>query len=644
MKLSASRTALSGLALTVAATALGQPLLAPAASAATDAPATSAARAGTGWLATQLTNGVIHNDTYDFDDLGMTMDIGLSMDEVGGDQAMVRQIRSSLSSRVEEYVTGGQYGDPSFRLAGELAKSLVFAQVSGADPRTYGGYDLVAEVEKTVTASGPSAGRVVNYSPAPGWDDYANTFSQALAVRGLSVAGSDKAAAATGFLLEQQCSSGYFRTFFTADASAAGQSCVEGTDPTDTDTTAYVVNQLAATTPRSAAVDAALARAVAWLGATQKADGSFVGSPFTPDPNTNSTGLAASALAAAGTCEQAGRAAEWVSSLQVGPQPSTSPLAGEEGALAYDRGAMDSASANGIGAARDQWWRATVQAVAGLTHARGSATALAVTSTGSEPGSTATLSATGGTVGDRFCLTGPGIDGSRTVVVGADRVLEAPVTLPAAAGPATYTLTGHDGATTHTVAVRSAAQPAQPAQPAQAAQPDAARGSVAGVRLVGPAGFRKAGTKAALEVLGAAPGARFVLRGPGLADTTIVAGSDGALTRTVTLPKATTTAAYVLLGSDGQVADGTRVLGKRRLKVSALASDGPRTRVLVRRLVAGEKVRLVVAGRVLAKGRANSKGRFLTRVALPDGRAKVRVRAVGQFPDLRSGSTRVTLR
>lgn len=629
MKLSASRTALSGLALTVVATALGQPLLAPAASAATDAPATSAARAGTGWLATQLTNGVIHNDTYDFDDLGMTMDIGLSMDEVGGDQAMVRQIRSSLSTRIEEYVTGGQYGDPSFRLAGELAKSLVFAQVSGADPRTYGGYDLVAEVEKTVTASGPSAGRVVNYSPAPGWDDYANTFSQALAVRGLSVAGSDKAAAATGFLLEQQCSSGYFRTFFTADASAVSQSCVEGTDPTDTDTTAYVVNQLAATSPRSAAVDAALARAVAWLGATQKADGSFVGSPFTPDPNTNSTGLAASALAAAGTCEQAGRAAEWVSALQVGPQPASSPLAGEEGALAYDRTAMDSASASGIGAARDQWWRATVQAVAGLTHARGSATALTVTSTGTAPGSTATLTATGGAVGDRFCLTGPGIQGSRTVVVGSDRTLTSKVVLPASAGGATYTLTGRDGATTHTVAV---------------AQPDGARGTVAGVRLVGPAGFRKAGSRVALEVLGTAPGARFVLRGPGLADTTIVAGSDGALTRTVTLPKATTTAAYVLLGSDGQVADDTRVLGKRRLKVSTLASDGPRTRVLVRRLAAREKVKLVVAGRILAKGRANAKGRFLTRLALPDDRAKVRVRAVGQFPDLRSGSTRVTLR
>ena len=625
MKFSASRTALSGLALTVAATALAQPLLAPAAQAATDVPATSAARAGTGWLATQLTNGVIHNDTYDFDDLGMTMDIGLSMDEVGGDQAMVRQIRSALSTRIEEYAAPSA----TERYSGSLAKSLVFAQVSGADPRTYGGLDLVAETEARVTGSGPSAGRLADLSA---YGDYANSFGQALAVRGLSVAGSAKAAAATDFMLKQQCSSGYFRVFFTTDAAAADQSCVEGTDATDTDTTAFVVSQLAATSPRSAAVDAAIAKAVAWLAATQKADGSFVGSTFTPDPNTNSTGLAASALAAAGTCEQAGRAAEWVTSLQVGPQPASSPLAGEEGALAYDQAAMDSAAAGGIGAGRDQWWRATVQAVAGLTHARGSAKALTVTSSGTAPGSTATLTATGGAVGDRFCLTGPGIQGSRTVVVGSDRTLMSKVVLPAASGAATYTLTGRDGATTHSVAVQPASQP------------DAARGSVAGVRLVGPAGFRKAGSKVALEVVGAAPGARFVLRGPGLADTTVVAASDGVLTRSVTLPKATTTAAYVLVGSDGQVGVEARVLGKRTLKVSTLASDGPRTRVLVRRLAAREKVKVIVAGRTLAKGRANAKGRFLARVALPDGRAKVRVRAVGQFPALRSGSTSVTLR
>lgn len=623
---------ISGLAaVALAATTLAPPLLAPAASAATHDPATGAARGGTGWLATQLTDGVIRNPNFGgFDDYGLTVDIGLSMDEVGGDQALVRQIRTAMSSRIDSYVTDADWGSPQHRYSGSLAKALVFAQVSGADPTTYGGFDLVEELEARVTASGPSRGRLTDEASGA---DYANTFGQALAARGLTAAGSPKAGAVTDFLLKQQCTSGYFRIFFTSAAGADGQSCVEGTSPTDTDATAFVVSHLAAISPRTADVDTAITRAVDWLVSTQRADGSFVGSPSTPDPNSNSTGLAASALAAGGRCEQAGRAAEWASSLQVGPRAAGSLLAGEEGALPYTADALAAAERDGItDAVRDQWWRATVQAVAGLTHARGSAKALAVASTGTAPGGTATLTATGGATGDRFCLTGPGIAGSRTVVVGTDRVLEADVTLPAAVGPATYTLTGRDGATTHTVAVQPASQP------------DSSRGSVAGVRLVGPAGFSRAGSKVALEVLGAAPGARFVLRGPGVADATIVAASDGVLTRMVTLPQATTTAAYVLVGSDGQVTDPTRVLGKRSLKVSASESDGPRTRVLVRRVVAGEKVRLVVAGRTLAKGRANAQGRFLARVALPDGRAKVRVRAEGQFPALRSGSTVVRAR
>jgi hypothetical protein len=615
------KLSLPGIVLTVATTVLAQPLLTPAAHAGTNVPAPGAAHAGTGWLATQLTDGVIHNATYDYDDLGMTMDIGLSMDEVGGDQALVRQLRASLSTRIQEYAAP----EPTERYSGALAKSLVFAQVSGADPATYGGLDLVAETEGRIITSGPSAGRLQDLSA---YGDYANSFGQALAVRGLSAAGSAKAGMVTDFLLQQQCSSGFFRVFFTTDPAAAGQSCAEGVDGTDTDATAFVVGQLAAVSPRPARVDAAVDRAVAWLVATQRADGSFVGSAYTPDPNSNSTGLAASALAAAGRCEQAGRAAEWVGAHQVGPQPSGSPLAGDEGAIAYSDPILTQALANGISDDdRPSWWRTSVQAVAGLTHLRGSASALTVASSGTEPGSVSTLTATGAKAGERFCLSGPGITGSRTLVVGADGTLTGRVTLPAAAGPATYTLTGRDGSTTHRVAVGSST----------------ARGSVSGVRLVGPTGYRQAGAKVALEVLGAAPGARFGLRGPGV-DATVVVGSDGVLTRTVTLPRTTTTVTYALLGADGQVVDGTRVLGRARLKVSTLESDGPRTRVLVRRLAPRERVRLVIGGETVARGRANAEGRFVARVRLPHGRAQVRIRAVGQFAALRSGSTTLSLR
>ena len=452
---------ISGLAaVALAATTLAQPLLVPA-SAATDVPSPPPARLATSWLGVQLTNGVIHNPNYGgFDDYGLTLDFGLSMDEVGGDQALVRQIRRAMEPRIASYVSDVDYDAPEHRYSGSLAKSLVFAQVAGADPRGYGGFDLVQEVEDRVIASGPSAGRLAD---AVGGADYANSFGQALAARGLSVAGSTQAGPVTDFLLQQQCSSGYFRVFFTSDRNAAAQGCVEGVDGTDTDATAIVVAQLSAIPSPSSRVQAAIDRAVDWLVATQKADGSFVGSAYTPDSNTNSTGLAASALAVEGRCEQAGKAAEWVSSLQVDEQPADAPLSGEEGALAYSSEALATATTDGISdATRDQWWRATAQAVAGLVHLRGSASALAVSSTGTEPGSTSTLTATGAELGERFCLAGPGITGTRTVVVGAGGTLTAQVTLPTATGPATYTLTGRDGSVTHTVAVRSSTPTSTP--------------------------------------------------------------------------------------------------------------------------------------------------------------------------------------
>ena len=625
------------LSLGLAAVALASTVIAPSAQAATDVPAPSAARTGTAWLATQLTDGVIRNPNFvpgGFDDFGLTLDIGISLDEVGGDQALVRQLRESMAPRIDNYVTGVDYGSPEERYSGALSKSLVFAEVTGADPRAFGGFDLVQEVEARVTDSGPSAGRLADLTP---YGDYANTFGQALAAHGLSVAGSPRAGAVTDFLLQQQCSSGYFRIFFNSDPAAAAQGCDEAVDGTDTDATALVVAQLSAIPSPPARVDTAIDRAVDWLLRTQKADGSFIGSAFTPDSNTNSTGLAASALAAGERCVEAGRAAEWVSSLQVGAQPVGSPLEGEEGALAYDSTAFAAAAVDGItDTSRDQWWRATVQAVAGLTHLRGSTGSLTVTSTGAEPGSSASLVARGAQVGDRFCLSGPGISGSRTVVVGSNGEATAQVTLPGTPGPATYTFTGRDGTITHAVTVRDGTTTHAVTVPSAVE-----RGSVNGVRLVGPAGFQRAGSRASLEMLGAAAGARFVLRGPGVDNATVVVGSDGVLTRLVTLPKGTTTASYVLLGADGQVADDTRVLGKRRLKVSTRATDGPRTRVLVRTLAPSERVRLVVAGKTLAKGRANSKGRFVARVRLAGDRDKVRVRAVGQFPTIRSGAVTV---
>jgi hypothetical protein len=614
----------SVVALSVTAV-LAAPMLAAPASAQAPAAASSA----TSWLATQLTNGVVHNDQWDFDDYGLTADIALSMDQVGGDAAMVRQIRRSMASHVGAYTTGGDPATTTERYSGAVAKSLVLAQVTGADPRNYGGLDLVAQAEGLVTAGGPSAGRLADVSE---YGDYANTFGQALAARGLANAGSPKAGEVTDFLLLQQCSSGYFRTFFTTDPQAAEQGCVEGDaeSSADTDATATALIHLSAIRQPSDSVRGAIARGATWLATNQAADGSFGGGVSTPEVNANSTGLAAGALGVAGQCRAAGRAAEWVGGLQV-TASSPAPLRGEEGAIAYDRAAFDAGAAGGIAASRDQWRRTTAQAAGGLAYRLGVTSGVSFGAPAeAAPGDTVAITASGLTPGDRFCLEGPGVDGSRSVVVTSDGELRTRVALPASLGTAGYTLHGRDGAGTVTVNVRSSQR----------------LSSVAGVELVAPDGFQRAGSSLRLSVKGARGGDRFLLGGvQASGPIEVVTGSDGVLDRVVTLPWATSKVSFTLTGQDGESVASVQVLGQAKLKVKApkTVRRGKKARLVVRGLVAGERVVVRIGHRKVASGTANASGRFVRKVKVKARRGRTKVAVVGQFPH-RKGQTRIRVK
>src|SRR5690606_1666803 len=126
---------------------------------------------------------------------------------------------------------------------------------------------------------------------------------------------------------------------------------------------------------------------------------------------------------------------------------SGSALQGDEGAIAYDRAALQQAeSGAGLGASRDQWRRTTAQAVGGLTHRLGATTgATFITPRTARAGEKVTMAASGLTPGDRFCLTGPGVEGERSLVVASDGELRAQVTLPRATQRAAYTVVGRDG-------------------------------------------------------------------------------------------------------------------------------------------------------------------------------------------------------
>lgn len=318
------------------------------------------------WLKKQLTKQhLVHNDEFDFDDYGLSADVAIALDALDQRRRAVRRIGGSVARNVDAW-TAPSAGEV---YAGSAAKAAVLAEVSGRDPRSFGGVDLVQRLEGQTADAGPTAGRI---SDTSAWGDYANVIGQAFAALALAQAGSGEARAARDFLLEQQCADGWFRLSFS-DPAAVDQSCdADGSSSADTDVTALSVILLRALPERGKKVNRATRRAIGWLTDTQKRNGSFGGGTATEKSNANSTGLAAWALGDAGRCAPARQAARWVRKLQVRGDLRGTSLAGERGAIAYDRAGYRAGRTHGItDPSRDQWRRATAQAAPGLRFVRG---------------------------------------------------------------------------------------------------------------------------------------------------------------------------------------------------------------------------------------------------------------------------------
>ncbi len=323
---------------------------------------TAAVASGASWLAAQAPHGVVHNDQYDVDDEGLSVDVALALQAVGQQDATVRAVADHLAANIKAYVAPG-YG--TVTSAGSTAKAAVLAETVDEDPTDVGGVDLVTRLERTVAGSGAATGRVVDQldPKQKSAADYANTIAQAYAVQALDGAGSDAAGDATSYLLQQQCADGWFRLDFpAADAKAQGCDADPKSAP-DVDATAFAARALDGSDDPQAG--AAVQKAVAWLESVQAADGSFGGKPVGQDPNTNSTGLAGWVLGDLGETGAAEQAATWVAGRQVGDCPG-SPKA-DAGAVAYDDAALTAATSKGITAkTQDQFRRASAQAVPAL--------------------------------------------------------------------------------------------------------------------------------------------------------------------------------------------------------------------------------------------------------------------------------------
>jgi hypothetical protein len=449
----------SGLAaVTVAAATLA--VVAPAGAATpTDPAGVRAVSAGATWLTAQLTDGVLHNEEYDFDDLGLSADVAFALDAVGGNDATVTGIADAVAEDVTSW-----YDSFGTTYTGSAAKAIVLAQVAGRDANDFGGSDLQAVVEDTVATAAPITGRVQNVGETD-WQtgdptDSLNVISQSWAARGLAGQGSDQADEVMGFLLRQQCNAGFFRAAFTPDKTVEDQDCDPATDTGEVDTTALAVINILGTPEASTTARGAAHLAASWLRTQQAADGSFSAGAL--GTNSNTTGLAGWALAVAGHDGAATKAAAWLRGVQVADlAPCASVLSADNGAIAYTP--ADVATARTAGSfsvpLRELARRATAQALPALAHVpAGSDVTLSAPATAVEK-STVTVSVAGLGAGEPACVS---LGGRATPVTGTGSVVPVTFTLPAGALAHTFrvtTLTGSATATTTATATPVAPAP-----------------------------------------------------------------------------------------------------------------------------------------------------------------------------------------
>ena len=404
--------------------------------------------AGAAWLADQVTDGLVHNDQFNFDDYGLSIDVALGLDAVGGQDATVQAVADAIATNLEFYI-GYDYfpappaGETRHVLAGSIAKALVLAQTAGRDPAAYGGHDLVADLEAQVVDAGPAIGRIRDtFNPDVEFEsDFSNTFGQTFAVRGLDAAGSPVAEAATEFLIAQQCDEGFFRQDFAA-IDAADQTCDgDAAAEPSTDVTALAVLALQGQADDTD-VQAVIDGATAWLLDEQNPNGSFGSSSEITTANTNSTGLAGWALGVEEQTAAAERAAGWVRGHQADdPAPCATELVSEVGAVAYDAAAQQAGRTDGITVElQDQWRRATSQALPVLQWAplTGTGGIQEIDTAGYfRAGTRVTVGADGFPPGDTVCFTRAGA-GVALAAVGHNGQALARVLLPQGSGLRTF--------------------------------------------------------------------------------------------------------------------------------------------------------------------------------------------------------------
>lgn len=227
-----------------------------------------------------LVDGHSYESSPGFADFGMTIDGLFALAATGGADDTLASISDFLQHGKD---AGGRGIDAwtligtSYAQGGSLAKEAVAAEVLGADPRSFGGHDLIAALDATICAKADTSGGCAAK------DDYAyatSVFSQSLGVIAQIRAGdADRAAGPIAYLESLQ------------DADGAWPSLIPSGGDQDADSTAMAMMALDLVPGDAAA--RAVAKGGTWLAGKQLPNGGFHGAA---GDSVNSAALAIQGL------------------------------------------------------------------------------------------------------------------------------------------------------------------------------------------------------------------------------------------------------------------------------------------------------------------------------------------------------------
>jgi hypothetical protein len=228
---------------------------------------------------TSLATDGYYDNGPDFADRGLTIDGAFALAATGTDNTTLAKVVAVFTSDTADpsgFTPNGWSGiGTAFAQGGSIGKEALLAEMTGFDPRSFGGNDLIAALDSIVcTATSSTCVAPGNYAIS------GSTFDQALGIMAqLRANDTVNASAPIAYLESLQDSNGWWSSGIPANGIS------------DVDSTAMAVTALALVPGDTAS--AAVAKGIAWIAAQQTAAGGF---PGAAGDSTNSAALAIQAL------------------------------------------------------------------------------------------------------------------------------------------------------------------------------------------------------------------------------------------------------------------------------------------------------------------------------------------------------------